>query len=194
MRTEASKPHVHGTRSAKQLSKATWSDFEEFFTANNGVWGGCWCMYFHAPEKWDVKDYERNRKAKRSLVKEGHAHGTIVYCGRDPVGWCQFGPKEELSRIDHRKGYAPTSEDVWRITCFFISRYHRKMGFAELAVKESVKAMKELGIKNIEAYPVEGRLSASLLWSGTPKLFEGAGFSRVRPLGKSSWIYSLKTR
>lgn len=151
-------------------------------------------MYFHAPEKWDLGDYEGNKGAKRALVKRGRAHGTIVYCGADPVGWCEFGPMEELPRIDHKKRYSPTSKDAWRITCFFISRYHRKMGFAELAVKESVHAMKELGVKEIEAYPVEGKLSASLLWSGTPSLFEGVGFTRVRPLGKRSWIYSLKTR
>jgi hypothetical protein len=193
MRVETSEHHVHGARSSKQLSKATWPDFERFFAANNGVWGGCWCMYYHQSEKWDVKDYEGHKRAKRSLVKQGHAHGTIVYCGDDPVGWCQFGPKEELLRVDRKKGYTPTSKDAWRITCFFISRHHRKMGFAELAVRESVKTMKDLGVKDIEAYPVEGRLSASLLWSGTPELFEGAGFSRVRPLGKSSWIYSLKT-
>ncbi len=151
-------------------------------------------MFYHEPGKFKENDYPRNKKAKHSLVSEGRAHGTIVYCGGEPVGWCQFGPKEELPRIDHRRGYVPTSDEAWRMTCLFIARNHRKMGFADLAVRESVEAMRKLGAKSIEAYPVEGRLSASFLWSGTPELFEEAGFARVRPLGKKSWVYSFKIR
>jgi GNAT superfamily N-acetyltransferase len=188
------KTHVHGARSAKQLSMATWPDFDRLFAANNGVWGGCWCTFFHTTGKFDSKAYDGNRRRKHSLVVEGHAHGTIVYCGTEPVAWCQFGPKEELVRIDGRRGYSPTAEDAWRITCLFISRAHRRMGFADMAVAKAVDAMKKLRVKSVEAYPVEGRLSATFLWSGTPELFERAGFSRVGPLGKNSWIYSLKTR
>ena len=151
-------------------------------------------MFFHHVGKFKENDYARNKGAKRALVMRGKAHGTIVYCGADPVGWCQFGPKEELPRIDNKKGYKATSDDAWRITCLFITRGNRKMGFADLAVRESIRAMKKLGVRDVEAYPVEGKLSASFLWSGTPELFEGASFVRVRPLGKKSWIYSLKLR
>jgi len=192
MKRIGSIPHVHGTRSTIQLSEETWPDFERLFAANNGVWGGCWCMYYHEPERFNSGDYAKNRSAKQALLKEGRAHGTIVYCGGEPVGWCQFGPREELPRVDHKRGYRATSEDVWRVTCLFIGRNHRKMGFADLAVRESVKAMKGLGVRNVEAYPVEGKLSASLLWSGTPELFKGVGFSLVGRLGKKTWVYSLK--
>ena len=149
-------------------------------------------MFFHRPGTFDSNAYASNRAAKHELVTEGRAHGTIVCCGKDPVGWCQFGPREELPRIDGKRGYVPTAQDAWRITCLFISRGHRRMGFAELAVRESVLAMRKLGVSNVEAYPVEGKLSASFLWSGTPDLFEGAGFSRVGPLGRKSWVYSLE--
>ena len=125
------------------------------------------------------------------FVKKGMAHGTIVLCGKDPVGWCQFGPKEELPRLDTRKSYVPTAKGAWRITCFFISKGHRKQGFAEYALTESISAMKKLGVRSIEGYPVEGQRSATLLWSGTPALFEKVGFARVGSLGKNSWIYSL---
>jgi hypothetical protein len=55
-------------------------------------------------------------------------------------------------RIDHKKGYVPTAKDAWRVTCFFISRWHRRRGFAEFAVKESVDAMKKLGVRGVEAF------------------------------------------
>lgn len=151
-------------------------------------------MFYHRTGTFDSLAYDKNRASKLRLVKGGGAHGALVYCGRDPIGWCQFGPREELPRVDRKKGYVPTSPDAWRITCLFIERRHRRTGFAELAVRESVRAMKRLGVGRVEAYPVEGKLSASFLWSGTPELFEGAGFAKVGPLGKRSWVYSLDLR
>jgi len=150
------------------------------------------CMFFHAPGSFDNSAYERNREAKRKLVREGKAHGTIIYCAGEPVGWCQFGPREELPRIDGKRGYVPTSQDAWRITCLFIAKDHRRMGVARLAVRSSVEAMRALGVTIVEAYPVEGTRSATLLWSGTPELFQPLGFKRVRPLSRSSSIYSLR--
>jgi len=148
-------------------------------------------MFFHKRGDFDSRAYEHNREAKQTLAAEGKAHGTIVYCGGDPVGWCQFGPKEELPRIDGKRRYRPTAGDPWRVTCLFVAPGHRKSGIAGFAVKESLKAMKRLKVKAVESYPVEGRRSASLLWMGTPHLFESLGFARVGPLGKGSWIYSL---
>ena len=183
--------HEHGKLSSAQLSAKTWPDFERLFASNGGVWGGCWCMFFHKLGDFDARAYDENRDAKRALTMKGKAHGTIIYCAKEPVGWCQFGPKEELPRIDRKRGYAPTAPEPWRITCLFVARHHRKSGVAKFGVQESVRAMKKLKAKVIEAYPVEGERSATLLWMGTPHLFEGAGFTRVGPLGKGSWIYSL---
>lgn len=149
-------------------------------------------MFFHHRGEFNPKEYGANREAKRALVQEGRAHGMLVYCGEDPVGWCQFGPKAELPRIDGKRRYAPTAENPWRITCLFIAPGHRRLGFARLAVVESIRSMKELGAGAIEAYPVEGGSTANFLWAGTPHLFEGAGLSRVAPLGKKSWTYSLR--
>ena len=186
--------HQHGDRSTLQLSRETWPVFDRFFAGNGGVWGGCWCTFYQVQGPFDSNASSKNRRTKKKLVSEGTAHGTMVLCGADPVGWCQFGPKEELPRIDTRKNYSPTSRDAWRITCFFIDRRHRGEGFAKYALNESLSAMKRLGVKSVEAYPVEGKRSATLLWSGTPDLFEGVGFSKVRPLGKNSWIYSRRIR
>jgi GNAT superfamily N-acetyltransferase len=192
MRHSGNTGHTHGELSSAQLSADTWPDFERLFASNGGVWGGCWCMFFHKPGHFDSKAYEKNKAAKHSLVEEGRAHGTVVYCGDEPVGWCQFGPKEELTRIDKKRGYVPTAPEPWRITCLFVAPGHRRSGVAKLAVERSVSYMKKLKAKVVEAYPVEGERSATLLWMGTPGLFEGAGFKEVGPFGKSSWVYSLR--
>jgi GNAT superfamily N-acetyltransferase len=192
MKIPAARPHEHGERTSQQLSARTWPKFDRLFANNEGVWGGCWCLFYHQVTPFDSNAYARNRTAKRKLVVSGKAHGTIVFCGEEPVGWCQFGPKEELPRIDGRKNYVPTAIDAWRVTCFFVDRAHRRKGFSQYALQESIAAMKKLGVKSIEAYPVEGRRTATELWNGTPPLFEKVGFSRVGPLGKDSWIYSLR--
>jgi hypothetical protein len=184
--------HAHGKLTSAQLSKKTWPDFEKLFAASGGVWGGCWCMFYHKPGDFDASAYSENKNAKQALVNKGEAHGIIVYCGGEPAGWCQFGPKEELPRIDRKSNYTPTSDELWRVTCLFIAPRHRKLGLASFAVNEAVLAMEKLKVKVVEAYPVEGERSARDLWMGTPHLFEGAGFKRAGPLGKSSWIYVLE--
>jgi len=151
-------------------------------------------MFFHKPGRFEAGAYSENKQAKQALTAEGKAHGTIVYCGKDPVGWCQFGPREELPRIDRKRGYKPTSSEPWRITCLFIAPRHRKSGLAKFAVRESIGAMRKLKADVVEAYPVDGTKSASLLWMGTPHLFEGEGFHRAGPLGKGSWVYSLNLK
>ena len=89
-----------------------------------------------------AKAYEQNREAKHALVRQGRAHGTLVYCAGEPVGWCQFGPGAELGRVDRKRGRAPTAEDPWRITRLFIAPGNRRAGLARLAVNESVEATK----------------------------------------------------
>ena len=32
----------------RPLTPETWPDFAALVEANNGIWGGCWCMGFHA--------------------------------------------------------------------------------------------------------------------------------------------------
>ncbi len=32
----------------KPLDKNTWSDFARLVERHNGIWGGCWCIAFHA--------------------------------------------------------------------------------------------------------------------------------------------------
>ncbi|RDJ93637.1 GNAT family N-acetyltransferase, partial [Lacticaseibacillus rhamnosus] len=33
---------------ARPLDETTWADFARLVERHNGVWGGCWCMGFHA--------------------------------------------------------------------------------------------------------------------------------------------------
>ena len=89
--------------STRPLDEDTWNDFAALVEANNGIWGGCWCLGFH-PEPFG-ESAEENRDAKRQHVRRGTVHQILVYDGDDCVGWCQFGSPVELPDIKNRKAY-----------------------------------------------------------------------------------------
>lgn len=69
----------------KALDQTTWPDFERLVEANNGVWGGCWCMWYHRKDKGESP--EAKRKAKQCLVRDGQAHASLVYDNKDCDGF-----------------------------------------------------------------------------------------------------------
>ena len=95
---------VRAMYTTEELTKETWPDFERLFSQGNG-WDFCWCMHFQRlralpRNQWRTRAERgaRNRKQKKELVDEGHAHGILVYANGEPVGWCQYGRSEELPR------------------------------------------------------------------------------------------------
>ncbi len=147
-------------------------------------------MYYHTTQGWSRRSARQNREEKEHLVRAGKSHGVLVYDDdtEQPVGWCQFGPREELPRIERKRGYKDTGEDsLWRVTCFFIDKEHRRMGVAREALRAALEVMKRMGAKTVEAYPLEGRerYPSSFLWAGTKHLFSRFGFRETRKLGKT---------
>ena len=183
------------TYSSKELTPRTWQDFEALFAKHNGVWGGCWCMFYHTKGEFLIKGHApENKKTKRELVKKKRTHGIIVYSGETPVGWVQYGPKPELPRLDNSKTYQSLNLDnegkkIWRITCFFVDRNNRKRGVAGFGLNAALASIKKKGGGVVEAYPsTKPNRGASLMWSGTVSMFEDAGFELASHLGKSSFV------
>lgn len=131
------------TFSVKPLGSNTWSEFARLVAKHNGVWGGCWCMAFH-PEGVRTG---KNRSEKERRVRQGRAHAALVYDGSTCVGWCQFGPTDELPRIKHRRAYeeGPIGQPDWRITCFFVDRDYRRKGVAAVALGGALREIARLG-------------------------------------------------
>ena len=131
----------------KPLNAETWPDFARLVEANNGVWGGCWCMWYHAKTQGAEDTPEAKRKAKECLVHEGRAHAALVYNGPDCIGWCQFGSPSELPRIHNQKAYGAANAPLpdWRITCFFSGKGHRGTGVAAVALKGAIEQIQALG-------------------------------------------------
>jgi GNAT superfamily N-acetyltransferase len=177
------------------LDVATWPDFAALVERHNGVWGGCWCMAFHAEGVGRSKPPAQSRAEKEQRVRDGRAHAALVYDGGVCIGWCQFGPTEELPRIKHRRAYEAelTGLPDWRITCFFVDKARRGRGVAAAALAGTLREIARLGGGTVESYPEDaaGRsVSSSFLHNGTVAMFEQQGFARTRRIGKDRWVVS----
>ncbi len=175
------------------LTDTTWPDFARLVEKHKGVWGGCWCMAFHAEGVGRGKTAAQNCAEKECRVREGRAHAALVFDGDNCVGWCQFGSPQELPRIKHRRAYdegATTAPD-WRITCFFVDKEYRGRGVADVALQGALQEIARLGGGTVESSPedVMGRsVSGSFLHNGTLAMFERQGFAATRQLGKNHWL------
>jgi len=184
--------------SFRELTPATWPDFERLFRGPGGN-AHCWCMYYRREQSAakEAAAYgvtkggfpEHNRRRNRDLVEEGRAHGILVYAGSEPVGWCAYGRQQEFPAIDRGRFYrklAPPPPGVWRIACFVVARDHRRRGVATAALRAVLKSIRAQGGGAVEAYPVAvPRSGSNTLWFGTVGMFEREGFSKVARLGAS---------
>jgi GNAT superfamily N-acetyltransferase len=147
---------VHLT--TKELSVKTWSDFEDLFTRGNG-WDFCACMVFqrghHLPRsKFPNRTAMQveNLAQKRELVHDGLAHGILVYADEEVVGWCQYGPVDELP-VGGKGRPGPTDAD-WRITCLITDTEHRNRGVSRRALRAALVSIRRKGGGVVESYPV----------------------------------------
>ncbi len=106
----------------RPLGPETWEPFAQLAERHNGVWGGCWCTWFHRGPGEKGESVEGSRALKERLVSDGRAHAALVFDGNEAVAWCQYGTPDELPNIYHRKEYeagVDTPPD-YRLTCFFV--------------------------------------------------------------------------
>jgi hypothetical protein len=123
------------TLTTRMLTSETWDDFAALVGANNGVWGGCWCMGFHPEGVGAGHTPEGNREAKSRHVARGTVRQVLVYDGDRCVGWCQFGSPLELPNIKNRGTYEQGADEPpdWRIGCIFTNAKDRGKGIAAAA-------------------------------------------------------------
>jgi GNAT superfamily N-acetyltransferase len=179
----------------KPLGPGTWDAFADLAERHNGVWGGCWCIWFHPACAEKGQNAAGNRALKQRLVNEGRAHAALVFDEDVAVAWCEYGTPAELPNIYHRKEYEAGLDQLpdYRLTCFFVDKRYRRSGVAAVALRGALDLIGQAGGGVVEAYPhdIAGKkVSASFLYSGTRSLFERAGFSYDRPKGMRNCVMS----
>ena len=185
-----------GDYDTRLLAQDTWDDFARLVEANNGVWGGCWCMGFHSDGL--TRDRAANKAAKQAHVRAGTVHQVLVYAGDECVGWCQYGSPAEVATIKNSGAYARELAALpdWRIGCIFTGKGHRRKGVARAAVTGALAAIREAGGGVVEAYPeqVEDRppQRGAYFHTGPESLFTELGFTRDRRIAKWRWVMRLR--
>ena len=180
----------------KELGKETWPDFERMVEKHNGVWGGCWCTFFHlAPSEanqWSGK----HREYKEKLVRANRSHAALVYDGPDVVGWCQFGPPVELPGRMSGYGKMDVAPPDWRTTCFFVDRDHRREGVARAALEGALRFITAKGGGTVDGYPIAipraKKYSSSFIWGGTESMYLDLGFRPLGSLGTSKRVMVMR--
>jgi GNAT superfamily N-acetyltransferase len=181
----------------RALSVDTWPAFAALVERHGGIFGGCWCTWFHTVEKDPTRTAESNRELKCGLVERGRAHAALVFDGEEAVAWAEYGPPEELPNLHHRAEYEAglVTPPDYRVTCIFVDRRYRRRGLATLALQGALDLIAEAGGGVVEGYPhdmakqPEGKkMSASFLYNGTRRMYEAAGFTYERPKGLKNTV------
>lgn len=176
----------------RALDHDTWPSFAELVERCDGFPSGCWCMAFH--REGLAKEGELavvNRARKLARVEAGTAYAALVFDGDSCIGWCQFGPTDELPRIKSRAAYerSCTTLPDWRITCCYVAKGHRRQGVAHAAVEGALRLIGELGGGVVEGYPEPaGAVPAGFLYNGALSTYERLGFQKDRMIAKHRWV------
>ena len=176
----------------KPLTVDTWDAFARLVERHNGVFGGCWCTWFHTFHAEKTFTAEGNHALKERLVKEDRAHAALVFDSDEAVAWAQYGPPAELPNIHHRKEYEETLDKLpdYRITCIFVDKKYRRKGVTAIALRGAIDLIEQAGGGVVEGYPhdtTDGK-KVSVLYNATRSLYEEAGFEYLRPKGKRNCV------
>jgi len=179
----------------RALDTDTWDAYARMMERHNGVFGGCWCTWFHTMQVDKTYSAESNRELKQRLVAADRAHAALVLDGDEAVAWCQYGSPEELPNIYHRKQY-DNEQDVlpdYRITCMFVDKKYRRNGVLTVALEGALDLIAQTGGGVVEGYPHDNQgKKVSVLYDGTRALFERAGFTYVRPKGTRNCVMRIE--
>ncbi|MCU1481694.1 MAG: family N-acetyltransferase [Subtercola sp.] len=180
--------------STRLLTASTWNDFATLVEANNGVWGGCWCMGFHVEQFTGSTGPADNRARKLAHVSNETCHQVLVYESDECVGWCQYGTPAEIAGIKNAKAYLKELDFLpdWRIGCIFTGNGHRGGGVARTAVASALEAIRDAGGGFVEAYPEQAderpTQRGAYFQTGPESLYAQFGFERVRRIAKWRWV------
>ena len=101
----------------------------------------------------------------------------LAYVDGEVAGWCGFGPRPRLPRLEHSKTI-PKIDDlpVWSILCFNVRVGYRRKGVAAALLAGVVDYARRSGAPGVEAYPIDpegGRVDVGFGYVGlTPMVRE----------------------
>ena len=156
---------------------------EDFYrvhcSGNAADWCSCSAWWVPTWEGWGERSAEANRRVRDGLFERGEYDGYLMYEDKEPIGWCQAGPRDRLAKLVEQFELDP-DPDTWGVTCFLIAPRYRRQGLAGKLLRAVLRDMSRRGVRRAEAYPRRGeRLGELELWNGPESLFLANGFRPV---------------
>lgn len=147
----------------------------------------CWCLS-HRLTTAEIRDLggdgpTAREQAMRSLCERPNPPGVVTYADGVPVGWCNIGPRSEITRLARSKLMPPVDDrPVWSIVCVVVRSGHRRQGVTGHLLEGAVAYAASRGAPAVEAHPVDtegGRMDLTMAFVGTRAMFERVGFEVV---------------
>ncbi|MFC7491940.1 MULTISPECIES: GNAT family N-acetyltransferase [unclassified Knoellia] len=169
--------------------------FEDFVTVvnRNRRTTHCWCLS-HRLTAAEVTELggtgeDQRELAMRALCEREHPPGVITYLDGEPVGWCNIGPRSEITRLERSTLMPPTDDlPVWSIVCVVVRSGFRRRGVTRHLIEGAVDYARANAAPAVEAHPVDpqGRMDLTLAFVGTRAMFGRCGFEVVGTTGATA--------
>ena len=143
----------------------------------------CWCLS-HRLQLAEIEELGNGSRetAMRGLCEREHPPGVVTYLDGEPVGWCNIGPRAEITRLARSRLIRPVDDlPVWSIVCIVVRAGYRRRGVTAPLLEGAVAYATLHGAPAVEAYPVDppGRMDTTMAFVGTRAMFERVGFRVV---------------
>jgi len=157
-------------------------DFADVINPNRRA-NHCWCLS-HRLQTMEIDELCRGSRelAMRRLCEREHPPGAVTYLDGQPVGWCNIGPREEITRLARSRLIRPVDDvPVWSIVCIVVRAGFRRKGVTGPLIEGAVAYAASHGAPAVEAHPVDppGRMDLTMAFVGTRGMFEKTGFAVV---------------
>ena len=129
-------------------------DFADVINSTRRV-NHCWCLSHRLQDAEIEQLGDGNREqAMRRLCERDHPPGVVTYRDGEPVGWCNIGPRTEITRLARSRLIRPVDElPVWSIVCVIVRPGHRRQGVTAPLIEGAVAYAASHCAPAVEAYP-----------------------------------------
>jgi GNAT superfamily N-acetyltransferase len=163
----------------RPLTPDLWPALEDWF-GTLGASGGCWCIYWRIGKQYQRQSRDTNRDMFKRLVEDGPPPGLLAFQGDLAVGCCQLTPRDELPWLDRTWRLKRVDDlPVWSISCFYVRKGYRRRGVTAALIRAAIDHTRVNGVKALEAYPLDAKLTDSSSWTGFSSTFHRLGFKVV---------------
>jgi hypothetical protein len=170
------------------VTRERWPDLDRLFSESAGEELGnpsrCWCMEWRleSHQQWREQAGEANREGMRRFVESGEIPGILAYIDGEPAGWCSISPRPTLIGMRAAGEFRHfENPSVWSVICFYVPEQHRGIGMMRRLLDAATAFAVENGASIVEGYPFVPE-KADDGAGGTTKIFEQAGFVKVKEL------------